>query len=488
MEQFKPSSEEKPSENSLTMRLGKRIEAKFDGGLISSDGGSLLVRKADRELELTEMAVLCLTDWRQGSAVKHSLQALFLQRLVGLCTGAEDCNDAAVLRFDPMHKLAVGKLPSESPLASQPTLSRFENSVDSTALKALHELLVHVFVRKHKKPPKVVKLDLDTTCDETYGYQQLTFYNGFYKTDCYVPLFIFTDEGFPLAALLRPGNAAPGEGALRMLKMVVHNLRLSWPEVQIEFKADSAFALPELYEYCEANNVTYYISLKPNASVEYHTKELVVECKRLFEELTGQPPVTLRHGKMCKKEVRRRWRQKEERLRFSSKEEGRMQEHFEQELEIRKFREFRYSARGWSHERRIVARVTYTNTGPEVRFVVTNSTLRSARKVYERYCMRARCENWIKDLKLYLKSGRTSCQEFNANQFRLLLHTFAYTLLWTIRKAAGMGFETLETVRNRLLKVGVRIRETSHAVFLQFPSMHPWKELFERSWAKLAPE
>lgn len=273
-----------------------------------------------------------------------------------------------------------------------------------------------------------------------------------------------------------------------MLKMVVHNLRLSWPEVQIEFKADSAFALPELYEYCEANNVTYYISLRPNASVEYHTKELVVECKRLFEELTGQPPVTLRHGKMCKKEVRRRWRQKEERLRFSSKEEGRMQEHFEQELEIRKFREFRYSARGWSHERRIVARVTYTNTGPEVRFVVTNSTLRSARKVYERYCMRARCENWIKDLKLYLKSGRTSCQEFNANQFRLLLHTFAYTLLWTIRKAAGMGFETLETVRNRLLKVGVRIRETSHAVLLQFPSMHPWKELFERSWAKLAPE
>lgn len=490
MTQSKPNKSKEQEQLRLDLGLGKRIEANFDGGRISSDGGMLLLRKADDYLELTETAVFCLRDTRRADLIDHTHAEMLRQRMYAMAHLYEDCNDAATLRFDDMHKLAAGRLPSGSPLASQPTLSRFENAADEVSLRALQQVLVHAYIRMLKRrlrPPKKLRLLIDTTCDKTHGYQQLTFYNGFYETDCYVPLHIFAEDGFPLISLLRAGNAAPGEGALRMLKLVVDNLRLAYPSLEIEILADAAFALPEIYNYCEANAITYYICIKGNAGLDYHTKELVADCKKEWDEVQGVVSFPLRHGRMDPKLVYLAWRRREERLRFSSKAAGRMQERDEQEqYVVRRFKEFEYDAREWPYKRRIIARVDYASTGPEVRYVVTNKKGGQPDKIYERYCLRSQCENWIKDLKNYLKSDRTSCQEFKANQFRLLLHTFAYALLWKVKEAACIEQATVESIRLQLLKVGVLVRENQRLVRLQLASQHPYQSQFAKAWNTLA--
>jgi len=491
MGQFKPKTKKEQDQLRLDIGLGKVIEANFDGGRISSDGGSLLLRKADEWLELTETSVFCFAETRRADLIKHTVERMLRQRMYGIAQLYEDCNDAAMLRFDDMHKLAAGRLPSEAALASQPTLSRFENNVDEQSLKALQLVLLHAYVRMfnrglRKKHPKVVRLQMDTTCDEIHGYQQMTFYNGFYQTQCYVPLFIFTDDGFPLIALLRPGNAAPGDGALRMLKLVVENLRMAWAGVRIEVVADSAFALPEIYDYCEKNAVTYFIAMKNNSALDYHTNELLAECKKDFDSMIAEPSAELKHGKMPENERYKAWRQNEERKRFSRKSEGRMQEYFEQDEQVvRRFKEFQYDAKEWPHKRRIIAKVDFKRQGPDRRYVVTNTAGSKARALYDKYCLRARCENFIKDMKNYLRCDRTSCQEFNANQFRLLEHTFAYALIWKIKQAAGLQTSTVESLRLQLLKVGVLVHESNCKVRLSLASQHPYQLEFIRAWQAL---
>lgn len=484
MNQFKSKPAKEQPQMSLNLGLGKRIEARFDGQGVCSDGGLLLLRKADDRLELSELASLSLKDWRTGSR-KHDLVDLLRQRIYGIAVGYEDCNDAANLRFDLMHKLAVGYTPQdEQLLASQPTLSRFENSVDDVSLKSLQSLLVHLYVHSRKRAPKVVRLSMDTTVDEVHGYQQLSFYNGFYETDCFTPLFIFADDGFPLCAKLRAGNAAPADDAVRMISRVVHELRLAWPGVRVELTADAGFAIPELFEYCEAHAVTYFIGTRTHNGLSYHAEWLVQKCRSRFQEFGYEPEPLKKYGVVANANERKQaWRQRQERLRFASKAEGRMQEHFEEDLKIRGFCEFKYGSREWTHERRHIARCEYTEQGPDVRFIVTNAAGSYAQRIYdEKYCRRARCENWIKELKNYLKSDRTSCQEFEANQFRLLMHTFAYVLILKVRNASGLTTANTETVRLRLLKVGVIVKERTCSILLSLAANTAAREPFRRAW------
>lgn len=463
----------------------KRVVAKFDGGAVCSDGGLLLLRKADLRLGLTELASFAVGDKRRPEYVQHSVGNMLKQRIYGIAAGYEDCNDAGQLRHDAMHKLAVGReLAYGLPLASQPSLSRFENYVDSTTNAALQRLLVHLFVKQTKKPPKVLRLAMDTTCDETYGTQQLSFYNGYYEAFCYAPLFIFTDCGFPLCALLRPGNPNPIGDAKRMLRKVIHELRLSWPNVRIELTADAAFASSEMFDFLEDEGVQYFISAAGHAGYAYHAEKLVVKCKQEFDEFGYQSPALKKYAAMVNPGDRKAaWRMMEERKRFASKSEGRVQELHEEHLSVRKYGEFGYKAREWRSERRIVFKAEVNRMGPDTRFVVTNANSMTARKIYEeKYCRRAQCENWIKDLKVYLKSGRTSCQEFEANQFRLLLHTFAYVLIWVIRKQAQLRAMTIDTFRLQLLKVGVLVKETAREVTLHLASEFVWRDQFCAAW------
>jgi hypothetical protein len=450
--------------------LGKPIVGSFTGGKISSDGGLTLLRQADRKLKLTEQMALCIKEKRRPDAVLHSIQQILMQRLLAIGAGYEDVNDASVLRSDPMHKLAVGRLLSDIDLASQPTISRFENSINEVELDFLQELLVQLYVQKHTKPPQKLILDLDTTCDEVHGYQQLSFFNGFYGTFCYIPLFVFDQNGFPLAALLRAGNADVGGDAARVLRRILPILRSAWPKVSIEFRADAAFCRREVYEVCEKNNVTYYIGLKSNHALRCLAKPLVAEAKEEFEKIYGQP------NKLDKTA----WRQNQERLRFSSKADGRMQETAESHKMVRKVGQLYWQGRGYSADMRVICRADYTDDGPELRFVITNRVKGNPRWLYEnRYCGRGQCENWIKELKS-IRCDRLSCQEFNANQFRLLEHVMAYILLSTIRTNLSRFHPpiSIQQLQLKFVRIGVLVSESARRICLRLSEAYPWKVEF----------
>jgi hypothetical protein len=351
--------------------------------------------------------------------------------------------------------------------------------------------LVYLYAKSQKRKPKRICLSMDTTCDEVYGYQQLSCFNGYYGENCYAPLFIFTDDGFPLVALLRPGSPHPAEDALRMLKKLVKELRSYFPGVKLELKADAAFAHPSLLTFLEQNNIVYYIGAIGHPGLAYHAEELIAKCKSEFDSFGEESPELKKYSALAcqtdyfaKRNLARAKRQHEERMRYSSKEEGRMQEHAEsEEFRIRRYGQFFYRSHEWASERRFIFRVEYTKHGPDTRFIVTNAKGSHPRRLYdEKYCQRSQCENWIKDLKTYLKSGRTSCQEFEQNQFRLFLHVFAYILIWETRIRAGLPKMTVETFRLHLLKIGVLISEKVQKIRLRLASHFVWREQFVKAW------
>lgn len=465
---------------------GKEVQLSFSGKEVSSDAGVVLLGQADDKLQLSKQIAAQLVDWRKDTAkIKHTLKMLVRQRLLMIGAGYEDANDADTLRFDPVFKSAMGRTPFMSPpLASQETISRLENSLEEPALTAVQRLLVLIYINRHDgKPPKKVVLDVDTTCDEVYGYQQLTFYNGFYKTNCYVPLFVFTEDGFPLAAVLRAGNASPAGHTVKTLRTIVEELRKAWPGIPIEFRADSAFATPAIYKYCEENEITYYIGFKSNHSLHCQIKPFIDEARNEFKALYGTV-AELKHHKKQQKEAKEEWRKQEERRRFQSKKDGRMQEHFEfEERRIRVMKDvLDYQAKEWPHPRRIIARIDYTYAGPEVRCIVTNHKGGRPNWLYEdKYCRRGQCENWIKEMKA-LKCDRLSCQEFNANQFRLLLHTFAYVLLWELKNRLAPDDRNISarSLILRLIKVGATVIEKARKILIELPASYPWQYQFRR--------
>lgn len=448
----------------------KTVTGSFDGGLISIDGGLGLLRLADEALELTECASMCISEKRRPDSVKHSRIDLLRQRIYAIAAGYEDANDANNLRFDPMHKLSLGRTESAANLASQPTISRLENSITLEELSFLQDLLIHTYIRKHRKAPKKLVLDLDTTCDPVHGYQQLSFYNAFYGTFCYIPMFVFDEEGFPLAAVLRPGNADVGGDAARVLKNILQIVRTTWKNIPIEFRADAAFCRREVYQVCEDFGVTYFIGLKTNHNLRCLAKPLLETAKREFEAIYGATPQLDKTA----------WRQKEERMRFSSKAQGRMQEIRESSAFVRKVGELAWRGKGYTNDMRVICRVDHTKDGPELRFVVTNHRGGNPKWLYEnKYCRRGQCENWIKELKM-VDVDRLSCQEFNANQFRLLEHAFAYILLRELRdrlsrKEAKLSIQQLIL---QFIKIGVLVRESVRRVSLHWTSSYPRQQSF----------
>jgi hypothetical protein len=320
---------------------------------------------------------------------------------------------------------------------------------------------------------------MDSTCDPVYGTQQMSFYNGFYHDYCYTHLYLLADDGFPLAGVARAGNAGPGEGGLPMLAKVVHELRTKRKNMRIEYRADSAFLNFQTLDWCEDNRVMYFIGLAPNNALLVKSKELV---QRAYEEYVAQfgEPAPL-HG--------RTWKQNEERIRYSSKEEGRQQEILEREQRIRVYGEFQYAAGSWSRERRVIVRVDYTAEGEDLRFVVTNCETGSARRIYEdKYCQRARCEMHIKELKSQ-RIDRLSSPEWLPNQFKLTMHLFAYAMQIELRQAlpASERHISTETLRRRFLKIAGQVRRTTRGTRIRWSSSHPHQQQFRSLIDRLRP-
>ena len=422
---------------SFGILFSKEVVADFTGGSLTSDAGGLLLRELDQRYLIAEQSAACLHDPRDSDRVKHDLLTLVRQRLFAIALGYEDNNDAAWLSKDPALKIMAGKAPeSGDHLASQPTLSRFENRATATDLRRLSDCLIELYLKTHPGPRKVIVLDMDATDDPTHGQQQLSFFHGYYEEHMYHPLLVFDGrDGFPLAAVLRPGNTHASHGALAVLKRLIKKLKGAYPEALILFRADAGFAVPALYDYLEEQNIRYVIGFITNSRVLAQAAPLLAQAQRQYQE-TGEKQ--------------------------------------------RLFTSFNYQAESWDQSRRIIAKVEYTRLGANQRFVVTN-LVRNPQFVYDDiYVLRGDVENRIKELKLELKADRLSCHRFLANQFRLLLHTAAYCLFWLLRRhlrGTELATAQVNTLRLKLLKIGARIRETSRRIWVHLASGYPYRHL-----------
>jgi hypothetical protein len=415
------------------------LEAAFDAERLTSDGGLPWLSEADEDLGLCAALAACVPEWRQR-IVRHSLVTLVRQRVYQIACGYEDQNDADTLRTDPLLKLVCGRQPvSGEALASQPTFSRLENAVDRHAVEAHAGALVDVYIaqRSHGGTPRRLLLDLDGTDDPAHGEQEGVRYHGYYRQHMYHPLLVFDgDTGQLITAVLRPGNVHASRFVVLVLRRLLRSMRAAWPDVALEIRADSGFAVPRLYAWCEANAVTYTIGLIPNPALEPLAAPLLEEARRQSEAQGG--------------------------------------------AKVRLAGEGRYQAKTWPHSRRVVFKAEVLTKGPNTRFVVTTHD-DAPLALYDFYVDRGDAENRIKDFKNALAGDRLSDHRFRANAFRLLLHAAAFWLLDTLRRwlaatdAAAYQFDTL---RLRLLKIGGRVREFADRVRLSLASSHPAEPLW----------
>jgi Transposase DDE domain group 1 len=427
----------------------KPVDVAFTGGQLSSDGGLLLLAHLDHRLRLTQRVAACLHDPRLPERIHHPLLDLVRQRVYQIASGYEDCNDATTLRHDPLLKVALGRCPlSEADLASQPTLSRLEGHVTETECQAVNRLLLDLFLEQERRKPREVILDLDTSADPTHGQQEFAFFNGHYDTYCYLPLFVFaTVAGEPQEALLSAAlgtcEAKDVEAIVATVARLVAAVRRCWPGVKVIVRADSWFATPELYAWCERNHVGYLLGLPGNGVLQRQSAPWLAQAKR---RAAASPTRCAR----C-------------------------------------FGTFLYQAVGWPKARRVIVKAEVTPLGINVRYVIVSGVKGSARRLYPRYGQRGSCENRIKELKEGVNSDRTSCQQFEGNQFRLMLSCVAYVLFSALRRLArrtGLERAQVERLRLTVIKIGARVKESRRRVVIELssscPSQQVWRRLARR--------
>ncbi|CAN5626462.1 IS1380 family transposase [soil metagenome] len=420
----------------------RRIEAHFDLDEVTSDGGLLWLAEADDELGLSVALATVVPEWRRGP-VRHSLASLVRQRVFQIACGYPDQNDATTLRHDPLLQLSCDH---PGVLASQPTLSRlgapWANAVDEASCAALAEVLLDCFLaqREQNGPPGYVLLDLDSTDDPTHGEQEGSAYHGYYRQHMYHPLLAFDGTTNQLlSARLRPGNAHASRDAVDEVQRIVAAMRSRWPGVTIDLRADGGFAVPELYDFCEAERIEYAIGLIPNTRLDALAAPLLALAMAAYDQ-TQEP--------------------------------------------VRLIGETRYQADSWPHPRRVIIKAEVSAHGTNTRFVVT--TRKDAPEMlYAWYIERGETENWVKDFKRATPRGhpadRLSCSRFCANQFRLLLHAAAYWLLDTLRRwlgRRGVPRMQLDTLRLRLIKIGGWVRQLTNRVRIHLASSHPGQPLW----------
>ena len=426
--------------------LRQPVVARFDQPHASSDGGALLLKALDDRLGVTERLARSLRDPRQSGKIDHELIELVRQRVYGITCGYADCNDAARVAQDPVHKLLLGRDPLAGPdLASQPTLSRFENAVGRPELYLAGVGLADLVIEQHRARlrgrARRITIDLDPTDDPTHGQQEFSFFNGHYDTWCYLPLvatltFNAEPTQYVVAAVLRPGNSPAKRGAIGLLRRLFTRLRAAFPRAILRVRLDGGFASPEVFAFLEAERVEYVVAMASNV-------RLVKRSRRLMG-----------------------------RARMRSKASGQT-EHL--------YGETRYAARKWTRKRRVIIKaevVRHPGRDPKnnPRFVVTNLA-DAPEAVYALYCGRGDMENRLKELQHGLALDRTSCHRFWANQFRVLLTLAAYILFQTLQAHAqgtACADAQVSTLRERLLKLAAWVERSVRRIVLHLPTTYPW--------------
>jgi len=430
----------------------KKVTGAFDGGLLTSDGGVLLLAQAEREMGICRQLAACIADPRDPSRVIHRLDDILRARVLAIACGYEDADDLDALRDDPGFRLALGKLlGSGAGLASQPTMSRWENTPTTRELARMMGALVGLYCASYAETPKAVTLDIDDTCDVVHGYQQLSFWNGHHGERCFLPIHVYdTATGRPVAMLLRTGKTPSGAEAAGHIRRLVRHIRKHWPETHITIRGDGHYGRPEVMAFCEAHGIGYVFGLPTNAA------------------LRANPDIVAAADACAVKRAE------------------------EDRVVLRNYAEIRYGAKSWKRQRRVVARIEASTLGMDIRYVVTSQKEGSAEHIYDTlYCARGQAENLIKQHKSQLASDRTSCRSANANQMRLILHTASFWLMWRIQqavpKSATLAKAEFATLRLRLLKVAARIIETASRIRVAFASACPDADTFRAVAAALRP-
>lgn len=427
---------------------GKEVACRFDGGDLTSDAGLLLLREADRKVGLTDRMAAAIRDGRQQSKVVHTIQEMLQERVYAIAAGYEDADDLDDLGKDPALKASCERLPeSDGPLASQPTISRLENAVSRSELLRMGVRIAERVIASLPPDTKKVILDVDATEDPCHGQQELEFFNGHYGGHCYLPLYfhLTADDGRQrlLGALLRPGNSKPIGGALAGLRIAVRLLRARFPEVAMVVRGDSAFGIRAVIQFCEKVGLDYVLGLNRNKALDRLSTPVQMDTALKYKW----------EGNGC-----------------------------------REYGEFGYAANTWDGERRVIVRSQVTLHELNARFVVTSLKGLTPEELYGLYCGRGNQENRIKEMKLDLSSGRTSCHRFFANQCRLLLHTAACVLMSALQdalKGTRWASAQIGTIRLRLLKVGARVVETCRKIWFHLPSSYTEKDIWRHIHSRL---
>jgi hypothetical protein len=423
---------------------GKKIVADFAGGRLTSDGGALLLGEVAEKTGLFDAINTVIPDPRDPRFIVHDQRAMLAQRVIAIALGYEDLNDHQTLRVDPALQVSAGQVPEpEVPLASPPTLSRLENRVDRETLVKISEVLVDQFIAAHHQPPEHLILDFDATDDPVHGKQEKRFFHGYYDHHCFLPLYVFSGDEL-LTAYLRPSNIDASRHARAVLKLLVRKLRAVWPEVKITLRADSGFCRWRLMRWCDSHGIGYILGIAKNPVLERAARDEIERAERQFQR-TVQPQ--------------------------------------------RIFGSFSYAAASWDRSRRVIVKAEHTAQGKNPRFVVTNVPGDSQELYEDVYCQRGEAENRIKEQQLDLFADRTSCHQFVANQFRLLLSSAAYVLFQALRRTALVGTELAQaqvgTIRLKLFKVAARVVVTARRVVFHLSSSYPYQAVFRAVCARV---
>lgn len=441
------------------------VIVKFDGGSITSDSGSLLLRELEKRTHILERLGNCFTDYRNPKFIEHTVDALIKQRVLGITLGYEDLNDHDHLRQDPFFGLLCEKqdpmgadrrMPRDKgkSTAGKSTLNRLElGAVCINRYKkivpnvdAMDDLLVDLFIESYAKPPETIVFDVDATDDPVHGNPEGRFFHGYYGHYCYLPLYIFCEDQL-LCARLRTADRDASDGVLPELERIVKRVRAAWPNVRIILRGDSGFMRDLIMSWCETNKIDYVLGLAKNERLQTSIATEMQEAKRLYEET---------------------------------------------QQKVRVFKDFRYQTlKSWTCERRVIGKAEYLGQGANPRFIVTSLGAEfEAQDLYEKlYCARGEMENRIKEQQLYLFADRTSTHWLPANQLRLYFASFAYVLVETLRRLALIGTEMAKaqchTIRLKLFKIGAQIRVTVRKVWLSLSESYPLADLFGRVWSRL---
>ena len=427
----------------------KQVELSYTGEQISSDGGLLLLREVEAQLNLIKNISSCITDTRDQRYIDHTIRELITQRVFQIVAGYEDCNDCNDLRGDMIFKVCADRLPqTDYDLASQSTMSRLENAINPRELIGMGKQLLDTFVSSYNHSPGVLIIDCDDTNNNTYGQQELALFNNYYHDHCYMPLHVYEGlSGKLITTILKPGRRNKQNNVASLLKKIVCHLRKQWPNTMIIVRGDSHFASKDFMEWSANQHRTGYITgLSGNKKLHEKANVTIESAKREFKQY-GKP--------------------------------------------VKRYHSFMYQAGSWEMAQKVVVKVEVSSMGTNIRYIVTDLANIRAKELYEKgYCARGTMELRIKEHKLYLKSDRSSCNSFYANQFRLFLHSIAYVLLHTMQKELFKGTEyanaTFKTIQNKIIKTAAWVKEMKTKIKIEFPKSCTTKELQVTSFEMLS--